>query len=776
MLRDCEYLDSFNSVARSWETRMRYFACEKLILAEERTTYGGTHHLGHFVSFSSCLVQKKDSNNPNNQDNPNNPNNQENGFNSEIVSDDDFSLIGSPTSSSIQTISPRYSPSKQIGHQHSNIEEMSLEEQASEIHSRLHMSIPIRHRRERKEIQRRTNDDFNNRSTITTPRIISRRPNSAPYNSPHQKLLQYANEKSMLSSSLANGVGPRHIVANRIERPHTSTGTRNSTLSLARFHTSLSEAMEHIGRIGDRKILCIENNNITTERNKIKQRNQNGHGNQTEKHSGTWDETSRNKSSAATAITTSASLLSSSWDEWPRSNSSISPMMSQSNKRSIIHSISTPISSHRNVASSISRSRIKAACTIQSQFRRFRKRTMMQNALTQMNRIVSDHMEEAAAGCLQRVWRGSFCRLSLIRSWAPTLITSPKAYDVTLRRERNKTRNMFNQLHGKEQNENKNMKQTKHINRYTTYKYGNKTSSKENNSATASTASAASATSTAPWRAQPRFALWRIQWWLSRYIARWRFRRLRKAVAKIQARFRQYSFERKKFELKCIVKIQTQWRSSKAREERKVRQMRAFHMAALFIQTAWWRNLQSKKRREEMKAIIQKSLVSIERKRYEQAMKDDNYLSLINRDLILDNIRDHVGIGGGCHISEVHITNFKKRFFRKFKDRIQRKKAMFLDPNVNNPKHVYKLQESLLLASRRGDISTVNALLDEGVNPSCSNDRGDSCLHMGCAGGSVDIVQALLDAQANIAASDVLGRTCLHGKLFLIKLKDNKKK
>ena len=73
-----------------------------------------------------------------------------------------------------------------------------------------------------------------------------------------------------------------------------------------------------------------------------------------------------------------------------------------------------------------------------------------------------------------------------------------------------------------------------------------------------------------------------------------------------------------------------------------------------------------------------------------------------------------------------------------------------------------QLQETLLLASRRGDISTVNALLDDGVSPSCSNDRGDSCLHMGCAGGSVDVVQALLNACANVTSSDCLGRTCLH--------------
>ena len=83
-------------------------------------------------------------------------------------------------------------------------------------------------------------------------------------------------------------------------------------------------------------------------------------------------------------------------------------------------------------------------------------------------------------------------------------------------------------------------------------------------------------------------------------------------------------------------------------------------------------------------------------------------------------------------------------------------------PDVNSPKHVYKLQDSLLLASRRGDTETVRALLDDGVSPSCSNDRGDSCLHMACAGGCQDIVRLLLDACANVTASDVLGRTCLH--------------
>ena len=557
LLRDCEYLDSYNSVARTWETRMRYFSCEKIILAEERTTYGGTNHLGHFVSFSSCLAAHGKSKENKNKaqflsfvdsDGGDNRDSGDSGDNRDGGDDSDGDIYSIASSCSSPTTSPRYSPLSRTVQQHTRMaqENMTLEEQAHEIHARLQMSFPAPIREERK--------------IVTTPRV-TRRPNSAP--SPHQKLLQRrANEMSMsiMSSSLVHG-GTSSSSSIRT-RPHTTTGARPSSLSLARFHASLSEAMDHIGRIGHEKTKLIDSNVGV-----------------------------QNSSASMNGWTLPATS--------PKPNFSRSSKSNTSSKRSIISSIST----HRNVASTISRSRQGAASAIQLQWRQTRKRRMIQNALSQMNRIVRNHLEEAACGCLQRVWRGSNCRRVLLREWAPTLVTSPTAqHAITLRRKRKKARGHPLFL--------------------------------------ASSSSSSSSFST-PWRSQPRFAIWRIQWWLSRALPRWRFQRQRRAARKLQQQFRQYKRRRNFLILRCAIKIQTHWRCSKAREERKVRQMKAFHMSALFIQTAWWKNLKSKRRREEMRETIRVSMALVERRRYETAMEAEDFLSLVDRDNVLENLRDH---------------------------------------------------------------------------------------------------------------------------------------
>ena len=118
------------------------------------------------------------------------------------------------------------------------------------------------------------------------------------------------------------------------------------------------------------------------------------------------------------------------------------------------------------------------------------------------------------------------------------------------------------------------------------------------------------------------------------------------------------------------MKLQNGWRGLKAREELKIRQMKQYHMCALFIQHAWWSCLRRCRLKSLFHDVNVMEMHLIERTRYERAMKEEDYLSLVNRDLVLDNMRDHVGIGGGCNITEMHARNYQIRWFRKLRERV----------------------------------------------------------------------------------------------------------
>ena len=95
------------------------------------------------------------------------------------------------------------------------------------------------------------------------------------------------------------------------------------------------------------------------------------------------------------------------------------------------------------------------------------------------------------------------------------------------------------------------------------------------------------------------------------------------------------------------------------------------------------------------------------------------------------------------------------------------------------------MHRQFILAAHRGDTDLVAAMIEDGVDVACVNDRGDTPLHMAVAGEHVRIVVALLDAEADCRARDVLGRCCLHVaaetgndeimKLLLRKAKGDKK-
>jgi ankyrin repeat protein len=288
-----------------------------------------------------------------------------------------------------------------------------------------------------------------------------------------------------------------------------------------------------------------------------------------------------------------------------------------------------------------------------------------------------------------------------------------------------------------------------------------------------------SGNNTTPWRAQPRFAMWRLQWWLSRYVLRWRFVKKIRAVRTIQLRYRYSQRRHLKTQINSAIVVQAHWRAAVAREQFKLKQMKHYHRHALVLQTAWWHYVQNCHVRQLMKDVLLQAKHQMARMRYEKAMKEDG-TKLVDRIHVLSRMQSHVNGGPppNAHrhghwqhygkkpskpqITERYFVSFTKRMFRYFKRRVQAKKQAYLDPNVNNPKHIYKLEESLLLACRRGDVVTVRNLLNDNVSPSCCNERGDTCLHMAVAGSSVEVIELLLKFCANISASDVLGRTSLH--------------
>ena len=428
---------------------------------------------------------------------------------------------------------------------------------------------------------------------------------------------------------------------------------------------------------------------------------------------------------------------------------------------------------HNSVASSIvavKKRKYEAACTIQKQFVLHQKNIQMKSALTQMNLIVQEHMEESAAGCLQRIWRGAWKRKCLLDEWGvvPLTVQTLHAHAITLRRQRKKQQYLNSAAAGNNERRSKggsSSSDTNHRNRKSQH------SSSKSQWNSGWTTRQQLENKTAPWRLQPRFAMWRLQWWLSRCIPRWRFLRKRKAAVQLQISFR-YLHQRYALKVqKSTLTLQKHWRASVGRERFKIKQMKHFHMSTLIIQTAWWRYLHNVVQRQANERQIRQSIQIVTRTRYEQAMHEENYCTLVDRIHVLSRMQQHIApLGTAAKLTSINLSqiteryfwHFKKRMFRSFQNRVRLKIAAFNDPNVNSPKHMYKLQESLLLASRRGDVTTVRNLLEDGVNPSCCNERGDTCLHMAVAGSSPSVIQLLLQACANISASDVLGRTCLH--------------
>ena len=504
---------------------------------------------------------------------------------------------------------------------------LTLEEQADEIHLRLHMPT-------RSPSSVTTTTTYSSSvSFASSPTRTKKRPSSAPYNSPHQKLL--------FEKKLALSV-PSSSSTTSLVRPHTSTGGRPTVLSLAQFHSSLSEALSHIGNIGGRDKVaaiksawCQEDENASSPSSSSKQNSS-----QSKKSSSTWsewsttndeDDNKRERSERIDNKRKRKEKESGTRGGSSRGSSTITHMLHQHGGR-------------LSVASSIARERSQGALRIQRQWRHWRKMSMMQSCLTSMSRIVQEHMEESAVGCLQRVWRGAHRRRLLLEEYAPTLCTP------TSRNSRNSSNNLS---------------PSKLLDMSMMSNCG-----RRNKSDSTTFVYRASKESTAPWRSKPRFAKWRIQWWLSRTVPRWRFQRFRKKIIQIQQWYRCKRGIHREKEATSAVKLQNGWRGLKAREELKIRQMKQYHMCALFIQHAWWSCLRRCRLKSLFHDVNVMEMHLIERTRYERAMKEEDYLSLVNRDLVLDNMRDHVGIGGGCNITEMHARNYQIRWFRKLRERV----------------------------------------------------------------------------------------------------------
>ena len=75
--------------------------------------------------------------------------------------------------------------------------------------------------------------------------------------------------------------------------------------------------------------------------------------------------------------------------------------------------------------------------------------------------------------------------------------------------------------------------------------------------------------------------------------------------------------------------------------------------------------------------------------------------------------------------------------------------------------HIF-INNSFVEAAYRGDLKTVQALLNEGVSPNAKDNGEHSALMMAAAGGQTQVLKALLDHKALVNLPDKHGFTALH--------------
>ncbi len=75
--------------------------------------------------------------------------------------------------------------------------------------------------------------------------------------------------------------------------------------------------------------------------------------------------------------------------------------------------------------------------------------------------------------------------------------------------------------------------------------------------------------------------------------------------------------------------------------------------------------------------------------------------------------------------------------------------------------HIF-INNSFVEAAYTGDLKTVQTLLNEGVSPNATDDKGHPALMMAAAGGQTQVLKALLDHKALVNLPDKHGFTALH--------------
>jgi hypothetical protein len=123
---------------------------------------------------------------------------------------------------------------------------------------------------------------------------------------------------------------------------------------------------------------------------------------------------------------------------------------------------------------------------------------------------------------------------------------------------------------------------------------------------------------------------------------------------------------------------------------------------------------------------------------------------------------DHTSISPVDHTC-ISSENYKQSMFvgkvkRPTIHRQQRHHCYLRSAMATSKHDEKKLREAIT----GGRIDIVRDLLDEGVNPSCADNKQRSALHVAAAAGNVHIVQLLLDHGADTNQRDSIGNTPLH--------------
>ena len=90
------------------------------------------------------------------------------------------------------------------------------------------------------------------------------------------------------------------------------------------------------------------------------------------------------------------------------------------------------------------------------------------------------------------------------------------------------------------------------------------------------------------------------------------------------------------------------------------------------------------------------------------------------------------------------------------------RKSSFKPALLDYASHEFLSEKKLRSASMSGDVDLVRRLLDDGVEPSCSDNKHRTALHFAACCGNVQIARLLLERGADPNLQDVVGNTPLH--------------